>query len=118
MTTLLSSRLNAGSIMLNKIVETIDTHEGIVTVTTQDGTSVKGRSVLVTASIGVLRSGMINFSPQLPEWKIKAIESTIMTSYAKVFVLWERRWWDDLADNPESTHTRNLYTVLLDDGED
>jgi hypothetical protein len=46
---------------------------------------------------------LINFSPALPQWKIKAIQSTVMTSYVKVFVLWEKRWWDDLADNPMST---------------
>jgi len=41
-----------------------------------------------------------------------------MASYTKVFVQWDKRWWDDLAENPESTHKRNLFTVLLDEGDD
>ena len=41
-----------------------------------------------------------------------------MASYTKVFVQWEKRWWDDLAENPESAHKRNLFTVLLDEGDE
>lgn len=40
-----------------------------------------------------------------------------MTSFVKVFVLWEQRWWDDCADNFCSKTKRHLYTFLLDDEE-
>jgi hypothetical protein len=38
-----------------------------------------------------------------------------MTSYVKVFVNWQQRWWDDLVENPASPTPRHLYTMLLDE---
>lgn len=71
--------------------------------------------MLVTASIGVLQAGSINFVPPLPAWKTKAIANAKITSYVKVFVNWQKRWWDNLVENPASPTPRNLYTMLLDE---
>lgn len=107
--------LKENSIKTGQIVNTINTINSSVQITTIAGQVFRGRDVLVTASIGVLQSGLIKFEPELPKWKIAAIDDLQMTTYVKVFVIWEKRWWDDLAENNDSTTERNLYTVLLDE---
>jgi polyamine oxidase len=107
--------LKENCIKTSQIVTTINTSNSSVHVTTTTGQVFRSKDVLVTASIGVLQSGLIKFEPELPKWKIAAIEDLKMTTYVKVFVMWEKRWWDDLAENNDSTVERNLYTVLLDE---
>jgi polyamine oxidase len=72
----------------------------MVTITTDSGNIFKSTAVLITASIGVLQAGTINFVPPMPAWKTKAIANAKITSYVKVFVNWQKRWWDDLVQNP------------------
>lgn len=105
-------------VILGQIIDSVDTSGGDVVIKTQSGRMYTGKSVLITVSIGVLKAGAIRFRPELPAWKATAIANTSMASYTKVFVQWEKRWWDDLAENPESTNKRNLFTVLLDEGDD
>jgi monoamine oxidase len=50
--------------------------------------------------------------PALPDWKRRALNSIKMTSYVKVFVAWESKWWKN--ENPKG----QTYTLLLDDGEE
>ena len=112
------SLIDPKRVILGQIIDSVDTSGGDVVIKTQSGHMYTGKSVLITVSIGVLKAGTIRFRPELPAWKANAIANTSMASYTKVFVQWEKRWWDDLAENPESTHKRNLFTVLLDEGDD
>ena len=109
------AKLNASKVHLSQIVRSIDATEGGIAITTNSGRIYKSRTVLITASIGVLQSGSIEFKPPLPAWKTKAIANAKMTSYVKVFLNWEKRWWDDLATDPTSPMPRHLYTVFLDE---
>ncbi|KAK3322777.1 amine oxidase [Apodospora peruviana] len=52
-----------------------DTASGIVTVTTRDGSTFRGRSVICTVPINVLSS--ITFSPPLPADKVEAVQSSM-----------------------------------------
>ena len=108
------SMIDPERVILGQIIDSVDTSGGNVVIKTQSGRMYTGKSVLITVSIGVLKAGTIRFRPELPAWKATAIANTSMASYTKVFIQWEKRWWDDLVDNPESTHKRNLFTVLLD----
>ena len=83
-----------------------------MTVKTTSGETFRGKDVLVTASIGVLQSDVLGFEPELPKWKVEAINDLTMTSFVKVFVLWETRWWDNLEDGEK----RHFYTFLCDEG--
>ena len=38
---------------------------------------------------------MISFDPPLPDWKIEALNSARMTSYVKIFAVWNQKWWKD-----------------------
>lgn len=50
-----------------------ETDEPSVTITCDDGDDIKADAVVITASLGVLKSGMITFVPELPEQKKEAI---------------------------------------------
>lgn len=83
------AKLDKERVILSQIVKTIDSSNSIVTITTENGSIFRSRTVLITASIGVLQAGSINFVPPLPAWKTKAIANAKMTSYVKVFVNWQ-----------------------------
>ena len=46
-----------------------------------------------TVSQGVLASGLIHFTPQLPEWKAKAFHSLEMCIYCKMLMSFEEKFW-------------------------
>ena len=50
---------------------------------------------MCTASIGVLRSGNIQFDPPLPKWKVDAINQVEMGNYVKIYCTFQTRWWDN-----------------------
>ena len=66
------SKLESNTIRTNCLVTEISTENDSVTVKTQKGNEFKGKHVLITASIGVLKSETLKFVPALPEWKKKA----------------------------------------------
>ncbi|KZV92044.1 hypothetical protein EXIGLDRAFT_693084 [Exidia glandulosa HHB12029] len=54
-----------------------------------------GRRLLVTPSIGVLRSGDLQFQPSLPQWKTDAIEKVEMASLNRIMLRFPRPFWPD-----------------------
>lgn len=60
-----------------------------VTVETPQGT-VTGRHVLITVSTGLLASGGIRFTPDLPDWKLAAVEGLPMGTENKVGLHFDR----------------------------
>ena len=84
-----------------------------VTVLTETG-SYTGREVIVTVSVGVLKSGIIAFDPPLPKWKTTALDTIRMATYVKVFAAWPDKWWTE-ADF--ETYGGMAWVVLLDSGE-
>ena len=62
-------------------------------VRSRDGLERRARRVVVTASVGVLQSGLLAFSPPLPAAMRAALGGLRMARYAKLFVEWEERWW-------------------------
>ena len=59
---------NSG-LKLKAIVSRIEYSTQGTTVTTRDGRSFSADAVILTCSIGVLNSNLINFVPALPAWK-------------------------------------------------
>ena len=100
----LASKLTPGTVLLNHLVTKIITSEGNVTVETSNGNFL-GSHVIVTVSIGVLKSSKILFEPVLPKWKQDALSRIEMSSYCKVFLAWDTQWW---------TLVKNAYTVCVD----
>lgn len=66
---------------------------GLVKLTTTAGTSYYARSVVVTASPHVLKSGLVEFSPPLSEDFDEALATTNMHDIVKVFLKFSRPVW-------------------------
>ncbi|KAL6649389.1 hypothetical protein ACP70R_013613 [Stipagrostis hirtigluma subsp. patula] len=80
-------------VLLNKVVRQISYDDQGVVVTTEDGSLYGADYVVVSASLGVLQSDLIQFKPQLPPWKIFAIYQFDMGAYTKIFLKFPRRFW-------------------------
>ncbi|XP_006649547.1 polyamine oxidase 6-like [Oryza brachyantha] len=80
-------------LQLNKAVNEITYSSSGVTVETEDGSVYQADYVMVSASLGVLQSDLIQFKPQLPKWKILAIYEFDMAVYTKIFLKFPERFW-------------------------
>ncbi|XP_038053677.1 polyamine oxidase 7-like [Patiria miniata] len=81
---------------LNQDVASIDYQNDIsVVVTTRDGTRYIGEYVLVTFSLGVLQHDLVDFVPDLPEWKDVEINKFQMTAYTLVYLSFPSKFWGD-----------------------
>lgn len=69
--------------MLNSTVQTISHSRFGVEVTLADGSSLNADYAIVTFSLGVLQNDDVEFSPQLPAWKLEGIHSMKMVSYLR-----------------------------------
>ena len=82
----------SSKIKLGAKVTDIDSQTGEIAVSfTENGTSqqITTKTVLVTASLGVLKAGLIRFAPSLPEWKLEAIERTGFGTMNKAALQWD-----------------------------
>ncbi|KAG6552017.1 hypothetical protein Mapa_006323 [Marchantia paleacea] len=78
---------------LNTVVTKIEYSTEGVTVYTEDGTIYKAKAAILTVSIGVLQSDLIDFSPDLPFWKLSAIYQFNMAIYTKIFLKFPSTFW-------------------------
>ncbi|KAJ4819580.1 Polyamine oxidase [Rhynchospora pubera] len=82
-------------LMLNKVVREIRYSAQGVTVVTEDGSVYNADYVMVSASIGVLQTKLIKFTPDLPKWKILAMYEFDMAVYTKIFVKFPTKFWPE-----------------------
>ncbi|XWS45751.1 hypothetical protein CRYUN_Cryun14cG0006300 [Craigia yunnanensis] len=78
---------------LNKVVRELQHSRNGVTVKTEDGCVYEANYVILSASIGVLQSDLISFSPPLPRWKTEAIEKCDVMVYTKIFLKFPYKFW-------------------------
>ncbi|KAG0456792.1 hypothetical protein HPP92_024580 [Vanilla planifolia] len=78
---------------LNQVVRKITYSATGVAVETEDGGVYKADYVLVSVSLGVLQSKLIEFVPMLPQWKIVAIYEFDMAIYTKIFLKFPSSFW-------------------------
>ncbi|KAK1269336.1 Polyamine oxidase [Acorus gramineus] len=78
---------------LNKVVRHIHHSRSGVVVKTEDGSIYRADYVMVSVSIGVLQTKLIDFEPYLPKWKILAIYQFDMAVYTKIFVKFPYAFW-------------------------
>uniref|UniRef100_A0A8D8W156 Spermine oxidase n=2 Tax=Cacopsylla melanoneura TaxID=428564 RepID=A0A8D8W156_9HEMI len=84
----------SNKILLNKEVTKINwTDPNVVLVECADGTSYTGDKVLITVSLGVLKTKPDLFVPQLPSWKTNAIENVFFGTLDKIFLRFPHKWW-------------------------
>jgi len=80
-------------IRLNQVVKKITYGDQGVTVTTNQGDFL-GENVIITLPLGVLKKGVVEFSPPLPRRKIIAINRLGMGVLNKVYLQFPEVFWD------------------------
>ncbi|CAN1774643.1 Polyamine oxidase 1, partial [Linum perenne] len=89
----LSAPDNQPRLHLNQVVRKIMYNETNVEVITEDGKRYKAEYVIVSASVGVLQTDLIQFNPILPMWKRIAIADFSMAVYTKIFLKFPYKFW-------------------------
>ncbi|KAI3911779.1 hypothetical protein MKW92_028109 [Papaver armeniacum] len=80
-------------LVLNKAVTEIQYSKSGVIVKAEDGSVYEAEYVMVSASIGVLQTTLIDFVPDLPAWKLLAIYQFDMSIYTKIFLKFPYKFW-------------------------
>ncbi|KAJ8573585.1 hypothetical protein K7X08_010096 [Anisodus acutangulus] len=78
---------------LNTVVREVQHSRNSVLVTTEDGSFYEANYVILSASIGVLQSDLISFTPPLPRWKMEAIRNLDVMVYTKIFLKFPYKFW-------------------------
>ena len=81
-------------LLLSRPVMSIDTSGDDVVIMDSRGAVHAARQVIVTVSIGVLQSEMINFIPDLPESTVVAYNNIGMDMGMKVAMRFNTAWWE------------------------
>ncbi|KAG0055367.1 hypothetical protein BGZ89_002370 [Linnemannia elongata] len=68
-------------------------HE-LIHIQCRDGTAYECSAVVVTVPLGVLKSGQIQFSPSLPDWKEQAIGNLGFGLLNKLVLVFDKPFWD------------------------
>ncbi|XP_011028583.1 PREDICTED: polyamine oxidase-like [Populus euphratica] len=89
----LSSLKSDPRLKLNKVVREIIYSKNGVAVKTEDGSIYKAKYAIVSVSVGVLQTDLIDFRPKLPLWKRLAISDFSMTIYTKIFLKFPYKFW-------------------------
>lgn len=82
-------------IHLNAPVQQIDYSSNKIKIQT-DQTTYEGDKVLITVPVNIMKSGMIDFIPQLPNDKINAYNSIQMGDGLKVFIEFKENFYPDI----------------------
>ncbi|MCZ4279695.1 NAD(P)/FAD-dependent oxidoreductase [Kiloniella laminariae] len=90
-----------GKIHYNSPVTKIDYAGTRTLVTTGKGEVFTADQLLVTVPLGVLKAGMIAFSPPLPPEKVKAIRDISFPPGLKVFFEFSDKFYPDAVETPE-----------------
>ena len=82
-------------IKLNWQAKEIDYSFETVTVTNQQGETLKSQAVIVCVPLTVLKDGDVTFKPQLPQDKQTAIEKLQMYTGLKIVCRFRKRFWPE-----------------------
>lgn len=85
---------NGLNIQLNQRVSKID-YSGSKAKITHNSNITEADYVLVTVPLGVLKSGTIQFVPNLPSAKQNAVQKVGMNCVNKFLLTWDTAFWDD-----------------------
>ena len=86
---------DAEKLKFNQIVSNIEDTGDQVTVTTSTGESYTADYVILTLSLGVLQGKRVEFRPELPEWKMDAIQQFQIAQYTNIYVQYNTSFWDE-----------------------
>ncbi|XP_067676378.1 uncharacterized protein [Haliotis asinina] len=99
---------------LNEVVTSINYNETGVAVTTHSGKVFTAAVVIVTFSIGVLKSGCVTFNPPLPDWKVDSLFRVRLENYVSVYLKFPNtssRFWDNTEYILYADERRGVFPV-------
>jgi len=103
----------AHRIQTNSPVTRIDYSSDTVEVTTQSGDVFEADKVLVTVSVGVLKSETIEFIPEMSETKKRAIDSVDFLPGVKMFLKFSDKFYPDVVYCPVETGEKAFYDIAF-----
>ncbi|XP_072267735.1 lysine-specific histone demethylase 2 isoform X2 [Pyxicephalus adspersus] len=108
-------------IKFKSVVRNVEYTGEEIHLTTSDGKTYSAQKVLVTAPLAVLQKNVIQFSPPLPEKKVKAINSLGAGVIEKIALQFPYRFWDSKIQGadffghiPPDPSKRGLFGVFYD----
>ncbi|KAI5683816.1 hypothetical protein M9H77_05044 [Catharanthus roseus] len=83
-------------IRLNHRVKRIVNGYNKVMVTIEDGSCFVADAAIVTVPLGILKANLIEFEPQLPDWKLTAIADLGVGNENKIALLFDKVFWPNV----------------------
>ncbi|WP_408039409.1 flavin monoamine oxidase family protein [Tenacibaculum amylolyticum] len=99
------------NIVYNSPVISINYEGNQVVVTTKNGEKHTADKVIITVSIGVLKSNAIAFEPALPAKKIAAINSVVFPRGFKLFLKFSEKFYPDMIMSETEVGEKTYYDV-------
>lgn len=100
-------------IQFNSPVNSIDYSKKKVLITTSNGDIYKADKVLVTVSLGVLKSNMITFNPELSPKKREAIKSISFEPGLKVIMKFHKKFYPDAIEYKVKNGEKVFYDMAF-----
>jgi len=97
------------NIIYNARITTINYTGNQVVLTTENGTEYQADKVILTVSIGVLRSNVISFNPPLPEKKISALQDVEFLPGFKLFMKFSDKFYPDVISFETRSGEKTIY---------
>jgi monoamine oxidase len=104
------------NVIYNSIVKTIDYTGNKVIVTTENGMKYEADKVILTVSVGVLKSNAITFIPALPGKKNTAIQDVEFLPGFKLFMKFSDQFYPDVITCKTSSGEKTYYDVAYGKG--
>jgi monoamine oxidase len=82
-------------VQLNAIVKSINYSGDVIIITLKDGSQVEAGKVIVTSSLGVLKSGAIAFSPGLSSTKVNSMNKLAMDHSLRMAIDFKKNFWGE-----------------------
>ena len=106
----------AQNVIYNSIVKTIDYTGDKVILTTENGTEYEAEKVILTVSVGVLKSNTITFIPALPAKKNTAIQNVDFLPGFKLFMKFSDQFYPDVITCETSSGEKTYYDIAYGKG--
>jgi polyamine oxidase len=98
-------------LFLNTVITRIEQNDSHVMAYTADDQVFIGEQAIVTFSLGVLQHKLVDFKPDLPEWKWESIFGFSFVSYAHIYFQFPEAFWNDVEFILLASSTRGYLPI-------
>ena len=112
---ILTPLLKKTKILLSRKVTKIVCHKKKISSVTNQGEFLS-KQVIISVSLGVLKSNQIEFIPQLPDWKKSSIFKLGFNAFNKVYLVFNNVFWDKdkewIAYMPDDENINKSFEIM------